>query len=206
MNLAYRKDNKNNVKLNIMKKTIFTITMLSALLFSACSETPKKPNSESPSAEITTTDTEKVTATDKDGQKLTLIFDNIKGTVLVELNGESAMLTQKESASGIWYSNDQYELRGKANDLELKKDGKVVFVHEDEIVTTSIKNKAGETLDMTFNNTTNEVKVYLNGGEQIDLVGQKAASGIWYSNDHYELRGKGDQLELKKDEKVIFKN
>lgn len=206
MNLADRKDNKNNVKLNIMKKTIFTITMLSAVLFSACSETPKQSNSESSSAEITTTNTEKVTATDKDGQKLTLNFDNIKGTVLVELNGESAMLTQKESASGIWYSNDQYELRGKANDLELKKDGKVIFVHEDEIVTTSIKNKAGETLDMTFNNTTNEVKVYLNGGEQIDLVGQKAASGIWYSNDHYELRGKGDQLELKKDEKVIFKN
>ena len=97
-------------------------------------------------------------------------------------------------------------MRGKANDLELKKDGKEIFVHEDEIVTTSIKNNADETLDMTFNNTTNEVKVYLNGGEQIDLVGQKAASGIWYSNDHYELRGKGDQLELKKDEKVIFKN
>ncbi|MGB1207543.1 MAG: hypothetical protein ACPG5B_17975 [Chitinophagales bacterium] len=33
--------------------------------------------------------------------------------------------------------------------------------------------------------------MYLNGGEQIDLVAEKSASGIWYTNDTYELRGKG---------------
>ena len=35
---------------------------------------------------------------------------------------------------------------------------------------------------MTYNNTTNKVKVYLNGGEEIELEGQKAASGIWHKN------------------------
>ena len=48
--------------------------------------------------------------------------------------------------------------------------------------------------------------MYLNGGEQIDLVAEKAASGIWYKNDVYELRGKGEKLELSKDGIIVFKN
>ena len=38
---------------------------------------------------------------------------------------------------------------------------------------------------MTFNNTTNQAKIYLDGGEQIELVGQTPASGIWYNNDQF---------------------
>ncbi|MBJ7883135.1 lysozyme inhibitor, partial [Gelidibacter salicanalis] len=49
-------------------------------------------------------------------------------------------------------------------------------------------------------------KAYLNGGEQINLVEEKAASGIWYKNDHYQLQGKGDSYELTKDGKIVFKN
>lgn len=82
----------------------------------------------------------------------------------------------------------------------------MVFSHEDEIVSATIKNKEGQTLDMTFNNSTNQARVYLNGGEQIDMQGQNPASGIWYKNEHYELRGKGEQVELTKDGKTIFKN
>lgn len=59
---------------------------------------------------------------------------------------------------------------------------------------------------MTFNNSTNTVKLYLNGGEQIELAGEKAASGIWYKNEQYELRGKGLNLELKKNGKIVFEN
>ena len=113
---------------------------------------------------------------------------------------------RQKAASGIWYKNDQYELRGKGNDLDLLRDGKVIFTHQDSIVTSSLKDKDGQTLDITFNNTTNTAKVYLNGGEQIELVDQKPASGIWYKNDHYELRGKGDKLEYTRDGKTIFKN
>ena len=59
---------------------------------------------------------------------------------------------------------------------------------------------------MTFNNSTTEAKVYLNGGEQIDLVGKPAASGIWYVNDQYELRGKCEDLEFKLDGEIVFKS
>jgi hypothetical protein len=86
----------------------------------------------------------------------------------------------------------------------LIKNGKIVFKHKDDIVSTSLKNKKGETLDMVFNYTTKKANVYLNGGEQIELLGQSPASGIWYKNDHYELTGKGENVILTKDEKTVF--
>lgn len=58
---------------------------------------------------------------------------------------------------------------------------------------------------MTFNNTKNTATVVFNN-ETIELQGQKPASGIWYKNDHYELRGKGEEIELTKDGKTVFKN
>lgn len=58
---------------------------------------------------------------------------------------------------------------------------------------------------MIFNNTDGTVKAYLNGGEQIDLLEQKSASGIWYKNDHYELSGEGDKYELLKDGSLSVK-
>lgn len=75
----------------------------------------------------------------------------------------------------------------------------------DEIVNSTLTDKEGKKLEMSFNNTKDIVTVKFNG-ETIELVGQKPASGIWYKNDHYELRGKGEQVELTQDGKTIFKN
>ncbi len=195
-----------------MKITILTIAMLAALFLSACTETPKQQNTETTTATTTKT-VEKVTddivtttSTDKDGKKLDVLFNNTKGTATVNFNGETIELAQEKSASGIWFKNENYELRGKGNDIELKKDGKTVFTHEDDKVSVEAKNDKGDVLNMTFNNTEGTVKAYLNGGDQIDLTEEKAASGIWYKNDQYELRGKGDNYELTKDGKTVFKN
>ena len=76
----------------------------------------------------------------------------------------------------------------------------------DEIVKSSLTDKDGKTLEMTFNNTKNTATISLNSGERIELAGQKPASGIWYKNDRYELRGKGEKVELTKDGQTIFKN
>ena len=189
-----------------MTKPILTMTMLAAFWLSSCKESPKQENTDTTTTEQVADDIVKSTSTDADGNNLEMKFNNTKGTATLDFKGETIELVAEKSASGIWYTNDHYELRGKGNDIELKKDGEVVFKHNDDIVKTSLKNEKGQTLDMTFNNTTNEVKVYLDGGEQIDLVGEKAASGIWYKNDRYELRGKGDNLELTKDGKTVFKN
>lgn len=61
-------------------------------------------------------------------------------------------------------------------------------------------------LNLTFNNTEGTVKAYLNGGDQINLTQKKAASGIWYANDTYELRGKSDSYTLTKNKKIVFEN
>jgi len=74
-----------------------------------------------------------------------------------------------------------------------------------EIIKTTLSDKDGKKLDVTFNNTKNTATLVFNG-ETIELEGQKPASGIWYKNDHYELRGKGNENELHKDGKLVFKS
>lgn len=192
-----------------MTKSVLTIAMLTALFFTSCKDTPKQENSEATPTQATGEVADDIvtrTSTDQDGNTLKMTFNNTKGTATLDFEGETIEMDAQKAASGIWYKSENYELRGKGNDIELKKDGETVFTHKDDIVTSSVKNDEGQTLDMTFNNTTNEAKVYLDGGEQIDLVGQKPASGIWYKNDQYELRGKGENLELTKDGKTVFKN
>ncbi|AIM39046.1 hypothetical protein KO02_21930 [Sphingobacterium sp. ML3W] len=192
-----------------MTSKFLTIAMVISVLLTACKQGSKEEKTGS-------TKTEQVTATpndiatqslaDKEGNKLAMSFDNVKDIATITINGETAELVSQKPASGIWYKNDHYELRGKGNDIQLVKDGKVIFEHQDDKVEIEVKNDRGDVLNMTFNNTDGTVKTYLNGGEQIDLVAQKAASGIWYKNDDYELSGKGDKYELLKDGKTVFKN
>jgi membrane-bound inhibitor of C-type lysozyme len=189
-----------------MIKKIMTFAVLATLLFSACNGSSKQENAEKTTTEAISDEVVTTTSTDADGQELKIVFNNTQGTATLDFKGEKIELVQERAGSGFWYKNDTYELRGKGNDMDLTKDGEVIFSHKDDIVTNSLKDKDGNTLDMTFNNSTTEAKVYLNGGEQIDLVGKPAASGIWYVNDQYELRGKGDDLELKKDGEIVFKS
>jgi len=192
-----------------MTKNILTIAALGALLLASCKETPKQENAEVTTTEIvekTSDDFVTTTTIDKDGKELEVVFNNTQGTATFVFEGETVELPQQQAASGFWYQNDKYELRGKGNNLQLKKDGKIVFEHEDDIVQSTLKDKDGQTLDITFNNTEGTAKAYLNGGEQIDLVAERAASGIWYKNDQYELRGKGESVELTKNGKTVFKN
>ncbi|MCA6069141.1 MliC family protein [Chryseobacterium sp. RG1] len=62
----------------------------------------------------------------------------------------------------------------------------------------------GKSIDMTFDNGKNTATIVYEG-ETIELKGQPAASGIFYKNDHWELRGKGLENNLSKDGKVVFK-
>ena len=196
-----------------MNKTILTLAMTSALFLTSCNETAKQESTEittatEPAVDSTmvSTDIIKTTSTDKDGKTLDMSVDPIKGIATVNFNGETIEMMQEKSASGVWFKNDTYELRGKGNDLELTKDGKVVFKHVDDKQDVEAKSANGDVLTMNFNNSEGTVKAYLNGGDQIDLKEEKAASGIWYKNDKYELRGKGDSYELKKEGKTVFKN
>ncbi len=194
-----------------MKTTIklLSIAMLSTLFLVACKDKPREENSETITSESVNTPADDIVTsnlTDKDGKELKMTFNNTKGTATVDFEGETIEMNAERAASGIWYKNDHYELRGKGNDIQLTKDGIVIFKHEDDKVNVEAKNNNSQVLNMTFNNSDGTVKAYLNGGDQIDLKEKKAASGIWYSNDNYELSGKGDHYTLKKDGKIIFQN
>ena len=185
--------------MNNVKNISGIIIMLTVFIFNACGETEK--------GEETATDEIVISMhSDKEGKVLNLEFNNTKSTVIFKLNGETAELEAERSGSGIWYRNDEYELRGKGNDLQLTKNGKIIFEHQDDIKYVEANNENNNVLNMTFNNSEGTVKAYLSGGEQIDLKEVRSASGIWYKNDEYELRGKGENYELTKNDKVIFKS
>ncbi|MFZ1847407.1 MAG: MliC family protein [Saprospiraceae bacterium] len=191
----------------MMKKTL-TIALLIAMIIGSCKESTRKEGAEKKNIETIENVSDgitKATSINQDGKKLEFLFNNMAGTATLNFNNETIELISQKPASGIWYKNEQYELRGKGNDITLKKDGIVIFEHQDDIVSIEAKSQK-DVLNMTFNNTAGTVKAYLNGGEQIDLVEEKAATGIWYKNEHYELRGKGNSYTLSKDGDVIFKN
>jgi frataxin-like iron-binding protein CyaY len=76
---------------------------------------------------------------------------------------------------------------------------------ESEIIHATLKNKSGQSITIDFDNIKNIATVNINN-EKIIMNGQKPASGMWYTKDDYELRGKGDQITLTKGEKTIFTN
>lgn len=188
---------------------ILTLTLLTALFLNACKDKPKDETTKTTSVETVEAPADAIvtsTSTSKEGKELKMTFNNTNGTATVNLDGETIVMDQQRAASGIWYKNDHYELRGKGDDIQLTKDGTVIFEHQDDKVNVEAKNNNSQVLNMTFNNSDGTVKAYLNGGDQIDLKEKKAASGIWYSNDNYELSGKGDHYTLKKDGKIVFQN
>jgi len=77
-------------------------------------------------------------------------------------------------------------------------------VNNNSIVKAKSTNAEGKTIDMSFDNGKNTATIVYEG-ETIELKGQPTGSGIYYKNDHWELRGKGLENELSKDGKVVFK-
>ena len=124
-----------------MIKRNFAIALLTATVFISCKNNSSQENPNSTSTDQTTSN-EVVTEslTNKEGETLNMSFDNSEGTATLNFKGETIHLDQQRSGSGIWYKNDQYELRGKGHDISLKKDGDVFFEHEDDKVNVEAKN------------------------------------------------------------------
>ncbi|MCO5267363.1 MAG: MliC family protein [Brumimicrobium sp.] len=100
-----------------MKKLIFILVFICSIY--ACESNEPEINS---SGEIVS-----LIYTDAKEQQLHLVFDNSKDIVTITFNGDVAELPSQKAASGIWYENDQYELRGKGEHITLYKDKKIVF-------------------------------------------------------------------------------
>src|SRR5690606_39683449 len=80
-----------------------------------------------------------------------------------------------------------------------------VEANTDDFVTTTTINKDGKQLEIVFNNTKGTA-TFVFDGETVDLQQEKSASGFWYKNDTYELIGKGNNIQLKKGDVVVFEH
>jgi len=190
-----------------MIKRFLTVTLLSVLVLVSCKQNPKPDNQTMGQTEQTASTDEIVTnsVTNKDGTKLDMRYNNTKGTATFVLNGETIELKADTMASGVKYSNNQYVYTEHQGQIELKKDGKVVYEKKDDIVKNTLTNKAGEKLDMTFNNTTGMATFVLKG-ETIELKADTVASGVKFSNDNYVFIDHQGKAELKKDGKLVFQS
>lgn len=114
-----------------MFKSIFSIAIVGSLFLTSCqNNTPSTNASSNPKQTETPTTVDEIvksTATSKEGVKLEMAFNNTQNTATLVLNNETIELKGQTPASGIWYKNDHYELRGKGDDVELTKDGKSIF-------------------------------------------------------------------------------
>ncbi len=113
-----------------MMKIILTFAMLTALFLTSCKENNKQDKQETTNTENKTTTTDEIittSLTDKDGVKLDLTFNNTKKTATLKFKGETIEMKQDTVASGIKYSNANYEYREHQGNIELVKDGKVIF-------------------------------------------------------------------------------
>ncbi len=195
-----------------MRKQFLAILIIAAIITGACNNTGSTNNTKSGAQEqaeqpeASAKDIVNDSLTDGNGNVLKMTFDNAKDVLTIKLNGETAKLMRQKSASGIWYKNDTYELSGKGHDIQLKKNGTLIFEHKDEIVNKKAKNAEGDELTVSFNYTDGTAKAYLNGGEQIDLTQDKSQSETLYKNENYELSVKDDSYKLTKDGKIIFQN
>ena len=123
-----------------MSLKISTILVLATIFFNSCKEKAANESTKTDPQSVQTTESNtankaehdspsmfKSTVIDANGQKLEMTFDKIKDNVTVYFNNEEIKLTSQQPASGIWYKNDHYELRGKGEEIELTKDGSVIF-------------------------------------------------------------------------------
>ena len=65
--------------------------------------------------------------TDSTGKQLNLAFDNAAGTATLILDGDTIHLTQDTMASGVRYSNENYEYAEHQGNVTLTKDGEPIF-------------------------------------------------------------------------------
>lgn len=86
------------------------------------------------------------------------------------------------------------------------KQGAHDATYSDKIVHARVTDKSGAPLlEMTFNNAKRRAILYFRG-ETIEVKQDTTASGIRYSNQHYDYREWHGEIKLKKDGKIVFQH
>ena len=107
-----------------MKRTTFIIVATVLLFTFACTNNTKKEKS---GDEIVTS-----TITNNNGKSIDVTYNTAEETATIVFNGETIVLQQQPSASGIRYANDTYEYTEWQDEVELSRNGQVVFSSKDQ--------------------------------------------------------------------------
>jgi membrane-bound inhibitor of C-type lysozyme len=143
------------------------------------------------------------TITNSNGKVLIVERNRQKKTLSLKFDNELIELKIESISPELLASNDQFQFIKKEEEVLLKKNGNIIFEQKDDIIESSTKDKAGRVLEMRFNHQKSIVTVTLDG-KKLVLDYQKPASGMWYQNEEYEFRGKGNDITLYKKDSIVF--
>lgn len=163
-----------------MKKHFIWIAALAIALFSTSCNSKSKQESSDELIESTVTSTS--------GQQLEATFDTANELVTIIFEGDTAVLKQQPSASGINYKNDTYEYTEWQNEIELLKNGVVVFSNVDKdkrvSVGETLKDAEGEILTLFYDTTAETPTVTISYKDIKDKV--LTQNYAWANGGEYE--------------------
>ena len=106
-----------------MKKITFILATSLLLLAIACNNSKKNQEN----SEVIAT-----TITNNNGKSIDVTYNTAEETATIVFNGETIVLQQQPSASGIRYANDTYEYTEWQDEVKLSRNGQVVFSSKDQ--------------------------------------------------------------------------
>lgn len=163
-----------------MKKHFLWIAAVAIALFSTSCNSKSKQESSDELIESTVTSTT--------GQQLEATFDKANELVTIIFEGDTAVLKQQPSASGINYKNDTYEYTEWQNEIELLKNGVVVFSNVDKdkrvSVGETLKDAEGEILTLFYDTTAETPTVTISYKDIKDKV--LTQNYAWANGGEYE--------------------
>ena len=110
-----------------MSRMILTLAFITGFLLVSCKENKKTVNQATDTIEAATDQIVKNSVTNREGDKLDMVYNSTKRTACFVFKGETIELKQDTTASGIKYSNSRYEFTEWHGEIRLKKYGKVIF-------------------------------------------------------------------------------
>lgn len=113
-----------------MKSTLFLAGIIISLLSGSCQKSEKageQTSSQMVADQLKADVVIRDTVTNQDGVPLAMTFNNSKQTATFVLKGETIDLKQDQMASGIKYSNPDYEFTEHQGEMTLKKGGNIIF-------------------------------------------------------------------------------
>ena len=106
-----------------MKKITFILATSLLLLAIACNNSKKNQEN----SEVIAT-----TITNSNGKSIDVTYNTTEETATIVFNGETIVLQQQPSAPGTRYANDTYEYTEWQDEVELSRNGQVVFSSKDQ--------------------------------------------------------------------------